>query len=85
MLDFNPDMPDYAATFPFPQASPVGPPVDPTAPLLDGTLKTSWITILSQNGTGESSYISLPKGFSLYGCDDKIHKDHTSFALFLRA
>ncbi len=82
LLGFKPDMPAYAANFPFLQASPVGPPIDPSAPLLDDTLKTSWITLLKQTAEGESTYIALPKGFSLYGCDNKIHKDHHQFLGF---
>lgn len=83
-LRFVPDQPAYASNFPFAQASPVGRPVDPTAPLLDGTLKTSWISLFDPREEETSQYVSQPKGAPLYGLDDFTHTgDYPQFLGFV--
>lgn len=55
----------YAPRFPLAPVSPLGPPIDPSAPLLDRTYTTSWMTIVSANPTVD--YLAQPKGATLYG------------------
>ncbi|HET7015007.1 MAG TPA: hypothetical protein VFI65_13915 [Streptosporangiaceae bacterium] len=62
LLRFTPYQPAYAGRYPFAAASPVSPPTDPTAPLLDSTLATSWVSIV----TGKPMYVAQPKGAPLY-------------------
>jgi len=73
ILRFVADQPAYAPNFPFSPASPVGAPVDPSALLLNDTLKTSWVSLLSKNTEATSQYVSLPKGAALYGMDKLIN------------
>ncbi|MBN2440940.1 MAG: hypothetical protein JXJ04_06330 [Spirochaetales bacterium] len=76
-IRFFPGKPAYAANYPFKEASPVGPPVDPDAELLDNTYLTSWATVIRAPGaTGNIPYISQPKGASLYGQDEIISKNY---------
>ena len=67
-LRFRSRRPAYAPVFPFPKASPTGPPTDPAAPLLTGEYWTSWATVIQANGTG-AHYVAQPKGASLFGQD----------------
>jgi hypothetical protein len=72
-LRFLSRQPAYAPNFPFQQASPVGPPLDPDARLLDHTYMTSWATVVRAPSAGGSiAYVAQPKGASLYGRDDLI-------------
>ncbi|MEG4595008.1 hypothetical protein QUB00_24845 [Microcoleus sp. F8_C2] len=71
-LRFISRQPAYAANFPFSPASPVGPPVDLDAPLLDKTYMTAWATIVPRS-SGKINYVAQPKGGALYGQDGLIH------------
>ncbi|HEY6329597.1 MAG TPA: hypothetical protein VI756_09670, partial [Blastocatellia bacterium] len=68
--------PCFAPNFPFVEASPVGPPMDPTARLMDKTYTTSWGTITRGAGTGNIHYVAQPKGSSLFGQDELITPPH---------
>ena len=72
-LQFVPRRSAYAPIFPFPLASPVGPPIDPKAPLMTSELMTSWVTVVKATGSvSNPAYFAQPKGSSLYGRDDLI-------------
>ena len=58
-------------------ASPVGPPMDPTASPFDATYRTSWATMVDYSGTKILSYVSQPKGTALYGLDTLIQPTFT--------
>ena len=78
-LRFFLNQPAFAANYPFPHASPVGPPSDPEAPLLDKTYMTSWATVVRAPSAGGSiPYVAQPKGSSLYGHDDLIYAHYPS-------
>ncbi|WDD90628.1 hypothetical protein Bsp3421_000492 (plasmid) [Burkholderia sp. FERM BP-3421] len=73
-LRFTARAPAYAARYPFTEISPVGPPVDVNAPLLDRTYTTSWATVVRGPGaTGKAAYVAQPRGAALYGRDTLIH------------
>jgi hypothetical protein len=55
----------FAAGFPYPDASPTLPPVDPTAPKLTDRYRTSWASLVTASGDG-GHYSAQPKGASLY-------------------
>lgn len=85
-LRFSSQQPAYAPRYPFPPVSPVGPPQDPLAKLLDTTYTTSWATVvrapsaLGVEQPAAVSYVAQPKGASLYGRDDLINSsDQTLF------
>ncbi len=67
----------YAPGYPFPVASPIGPPVDPKAPLLDNRFITSWANVLAAD-SGVVTYVAQPKGMTLFGQDDLVHKKQPS-------
>ncbi|NII27003.1 hypothetical protein HB364_18070 [Pseudoflavitalea sp. X16] len=68
--------PAWCAVFPFQSASPVKAPEDPTASLLTGPWLTSWATLISAPGN-TISYVSQPKGASLFGNDRLITPAYT--------
>ncbi len=55
--------------FPLQSVSPVGPPIDPTAPLMSDTYKTSWVSFLSPTSgpSRTAHYAAAPKGAELFG------------------
>ena len=69
--------PAFAAGYPFQPASPVGPPQNPEASLLDKTFTTSWAMLLPTS-TNAIKYISQPKGSALFGNDRLIAGNYTS-------
>ncbi|MCU9952105.1 MULTISPECIES: hypothetical protein [Burkholderia] len=73
-MQFTARSPAYAARYPFTEVSPVGPPVDLNAPLLDTTYTTSWGTVVrAPAADGTPAYVAQPKGAALYGRDALIH------------
>jgi hypothetical protein len=71
----------YAPRWPFQAASPVGPPVDAQAPLLETKYLTSWGTLVRASGTsGAIPYVAQPRGASLYGRDALIHNGSVAAA-----
>lgn len=62
--------PALAPVFPFPEASPLNPPIDPTAPLLTKEMMTSWATLAVGGEGGELFYVAQPRGAALYGIDE---------------
>lgn len=69
-LRFTPYQPAFAPRYPFPDVSPVGPPVDVNAPLLTSRFMTSWASVVrAPGGAGAIPYTAQPKGSSLYGQD----------------
>jgi hypothetical protein len=73
-LRFVARQPAFAARYPFQAASPVGPAVDPHAPLLEPDYLTSWATLVRAPGSkGAIPYVAQPRGASLYGRDKLIH------------
>lgn len=73
-MRFTARSPAYAARYPFTEVSPVGPPVDLNAPLLDTTYTTSWGTVVrAPAAEGTPAYVAQPKGAALYGRDALIH------------
>jgi hypothetical protein len=78
-LRFVQDQPAFAQRFPFTKASPVGPRVDPDAPLLSAPLRTSWVMLMSEKGQQDlpgSQFVCQPKGATLYGRDAKTNTRH---------
>jgi len=78
-LRFTSRRPAYAPNYPFQQASPVGPPSDPQAKLLDASIyTTAWATVVRApaSSNGSIPYVAQPKGASLYGLDGLINKNH---------
>ncbi len=74
-LRFAPRQAAYAPRWPFQPASPVGPPVDAQAPLLETRYLTSWGTLVRAAGAnGGIPYVAQPRGASLYGRDALIHR-----------
>ncbi|WP_232451640.1 hypothetical protein [Burkholderia ubonensis] len=74
LMRFTARSPAYAARYPFTEVSPVGPPVDSNAPLLDTTYTTSWGTVVrAPDANGDVAYVAQPKGAALYGRDALIH------------
>lgn len=67
-LRFLSRRPAYAAGFPFPESSPVGPPQDPTAPVLTGVYTTAFATFIPTSGN-KILYVAQPKGAALFGKD----------------
>jgi hypothetical protein len=68
-------MPAFVAQFPLPVASPVGPPVEPTAALLDATYTTSWVSLLAPSADRPVAYGAQPVGASLFGYDHVVAPD----------
>ncbi len=67
----------YAPAFPFPLASPVGPPIDPKAPLMTSQLATSWATVVkAETSNIEPAYMAQPKGSALFGRDSLISNQY---------
>lgn len=75
-LRFLSRQPAYAPKFPFPQASSVGPPTDPTAALLNKQYMTSWGSVRRASTQGNIHYVAQPKGASLFGRDELINKTY---------
>lgn len=65
-IRFFPDRPACVKDFPFALASPVGPPMDPTASPFSAAYKTSWATVFV-TGSLSIPYVSQPAGAPLYG------------------
>jgi hypothetical protein len=78
LIRFTPYRPAYAPRYPFSVTSPVSPPTDPTAPLLDATVTTSWATIVP--GSGTPAYVAQPKGGALYGVGGAPYADRKVLA-----
>ncbi len=68
-MRFVRDMPGHAPSFPLQAASPVGPPIDPKAKLLDDAYRTSWVSFVPapSNPSGAAHYAAAPKGAELFG------------------
>jgi 7,8-dihydro-6-hydroxymethylpterin-pyrophosphokinase len=67
----------YTPNFPFPLASPIGPPAPVNPVLLNDTSLTSWGVLVSSS-TGLGS-VAQPSGFHLFGYDiDTIHPTHSA-------
>jgi hypothetical protein len=73
LLRFGAGKSAFAPIFPFPLASPVGPPIDPAAPLMTSQLTTSWANVVKgKSSLANPAYMAQPKGSSLYGRDNLI-------------
>ena len=72
-LRFLSRQPAYAPSFPFKVASPLGPPVDPDAKLLNRSYMTSWATVRCGSTQSNIHYMAQPKGSSLFGHDQLIY------------
>jgi len=68
-MRFVPNMPAGVPRFPLPPSSPVGPPVDPNAWLLDPTFLTSWTAFVAPPGDASrrAHYTAAPQGAELFG------------------
>ena len=74
ILRFLPGQNAYARGYPFTTVSPVGPPIDPIAPLLFNDLVGSWVaTVRAPGNSAVFPYVAQPQGASLYGTDSLIH------------
>jgi len=72
-IRFTPYQSAFAPRYPFSEVSPVGPPVDVQAPLLNDAYTTSWATVVSPPvAPAQIPYVAQPKGSSLYGQDSLI-------------
>jgi len=67
-----------APRYPFPAASPVSAPADPSAPLLESGFVTSWATVVAAQGDGAVPYVAQPKGSPLLGRDPVIFASYPS-------
>ena len=65
-LRFSGRTPAFAAGYPYRDASPVLPPIDPQADRLDRRFLTSWASVRARESAG-NHYCAQPKGASLYG------------------
>lgn len=74
-LRFAGRRPAYAPNYPFPTASPTGPPMNPLAPLLTSDFTTSWANVIGGDG-GAIPYVAQPKGMTLYGRDSLVNLPH---------
>lgn len=73
-LRFVANQPAYAPQFPLPPASPIGPPIDPKAKLLDSTFATSWATVVpAPSDATQPHYSAAPKGADPFGKDKVIN------------
>ncbi|BAI76248.1 hypothetical protein AZL_d04220 (plasmid) [Azospirillum sp. B510] len=77
-LWFETGKPAWAPRFPFPPASPVSAPTDPSAPLLESAFLTSWATVVTAQGAGTVPYVAQPKGSPLLGRDPLIFASYPS-------
>ena len=68
-LRFAPNRQANVPQFPLKALSPVGPPIDPRASLLDSTYKTSWVTVVAPPSDAQRAahYTAAPKGAELFG------------------
>jgi len=83
-IRFIANQPAYAPVYPLPPSSPVTAPVNPDAPLLDTTYRTSWCTIIKGTGTKPVSYVAQPKGAALFGKkDETLHNAITKDATII--
>ena len=71
-LRFVARQPAWAPNFPFQQASPTGPPMDPDAAVLTAQFVTSWLTVVRADGS-PAQYAAQPTGSSLFGRDALIN------------
>src|SRR5262249_4603586 len=76
-IRFAAGKPAFAPLYPFPVSSPTGPPIDPTAPLLEADFVTSWMNVIAADSNA-IPYIAQPKGLTLYGRDEVINPGHPS-------
>lgn len=76
-LRFTASQAAYAPGYPFPIASPTGPPADPKAPLLEDQFVTSWANVLAPS-EATVTYVAQPKGMTLFGQDKLIHEKQPS-------
>jgi len=72
-LRFTAQQAAYAPVFPLPSSSPLGPPTDPNAALLDATYLTSWASVVPATGGNSLAYVAQPQGAPLFGRDALIH------------
>ncbi|HKB31248.1 MAG TPA: hypothetical protein VKD26_10470 [Streptosporangiaceae bacterium] len=70
-IRFVPYQPAYAPGYPFGVTSPVAPPADLSAPLLDATYTTSWATVMANSSNAR--YVAQPPGSPLYGVGDSFY------------
>lgn len=78
VVRFRAGMPAYAPVFPFPDSTPLGPPADPDAALLDDTYTTSWAWLRPQPSAEAVAYVAQPKGAALFGHDSFIANKYAS-------
>lgn len=83
-LRFVSRQPAFAPVFPLKAASPVGPPMDPDAQVLDTTFTTSWGTVIRAPGAeGSIHYAAQPKGANLFGKDVLINPKYQELLGFM--
>jgi hypothetical protein len=76
-LRFNSRAGAFALAYPPVQASPVGPPFDPTRPTMDESYRTSWAILLNPPAASPSvHYSAQPKGSEMFGFDDVVSKSN---------
>ncbi|MEN0003816.1 MAG: hypothetical protein AAF798_06720 [Bacteroidota bacterium] len=73
-LQFVARQPAFAPVFPFPEASPLLPPIDPTQPLLTKQRVTSWAAVAAGEVGSPLYYVAQPRGAALYGFDDIVNQ-----------
>jgi hypothetical protein len=73
-LRFTANSEAFATSYPPPQSSPVGPPVDPKAPKMNGSYRTAWATVIPAPNGNASQYSAQPKGSPLFGFDKVVVK-----------
>lgn len=73
-VTFISGQPAYLDSYPLPQASPTGPPVQPDRDLLRNDFSTAYAYLLRHNNAGNCHYVSQPKGMEMYGYDSVVHQ-----------
>ena len=68
-LRFSANCPANVPVFPLKEVSPVGPPIDPDAGLLDSQFVTSWVSFVAPPADQQRAahYAAAPKGAELFG------------------
>jgi len=82
-LRFTANCKAFATSFPPPQSSSLGIPVDPNAPKMNDSYRTAWATVIPAPQGSASQYSAQPKGSPLFGFDKVVAPSSTSLLGFV--